>query len=77
MRCPNMETRIDCAKRGIGIAYVLKDVVTKELEKNELYEVKLPIKWPKSTINLVYLKGHLTEVDKVFIKNYLNTKGIS
>ena len=40
-------------------------------DSNELYEVKLPIKLPSSSVNLLYLKGQLTSIDKRFIKDYL------
>ena len=65
------ELKIDAAKLELGIAYVIKDSVINELNRKELYEVKLPIKLPTSSINLLYLKGQLTNVDKNFIKNYL------
>ena len=71
VKCPSMNARIGIARKGIAIAYVLKDVVQKELDENKLFQVELPIKLPESAINLVYLKEHLTTVDKVFIKEYL------
>ena len=71
LRCPTTEQRIDAAKHGIGIAYVMKEAVKNELENKELYEVKIPIELPKSSLKIVYLKNHLTKVDKEFIKNYL------
>lgn len=38
-----------------------------------MYEVKLPkmIKLPEVSLDLVYVKGHLTKVDKEFIKKYI------
>ena len=71
LRCPTTEQRINAAKHGIGIAYVMKEAVKNELEDKELYEVKIPIELPKSSLKIVYLKNHLTKVDKEFIKNYL------
>ena len=71
LRCPTTEQRINAAKHGIVIAYVMKEAVKKELENKELYEVKIPIELPKSSLKIVYLKNHLTKVDKEFIKNYL------
>ena len=49
----------------------MKEAAKKELEENKLHEVKIPIKMPSTTINLVYLENHLTNVDKKFIKDYL------
>lgn len=74
IQCPDMEARIEFAKKGMGMAYVLKDAVKKELNNKELYEVKLPIELPESTISLIYLKEHLTKIDKKFIKEYLQDK---
>lgn len=70
--CPTEELKVKAAKEGLGIAYVIKDSVKKELEKGELYEVKLPIELPKTSINLVYVKDRLTKVDKKFIKDYID-----
>ena len=68
---PTTEERIEMVKLGIGIAYVMKDAVKKELEREELYEVKLPISLPMNSINLLYAKEQLTKTDKEFIKKYL------
>ncbi len=71
LRCPTTEQRINAAKHGIGIAYVMKDAVKRELENNELYEVKIPFKLSNNSLRIVYLKNHLTKVDKQFINRYL------
>ena len=54
----------------------MRDAAEKALENNEVYEVKLPsiIRLPKVSLDLVYLKNHLTKVDKAFIKKYLIEK---
>lgn len=65
------EVRTSGAKEGIGIGYVIKETVTDELKRKELYELKIPFELPKSTINLFYLNKQLTYVDKEFIKKYL------
>ena len=67
------ELRVNATKRGLGIGYVMKEAVKKELESKELYEVELPIKLPVSKINLIYIKEQLTSSDKKFIKNYLKS----
>ena len=77
IKCKTTEMRIDFCKLGLGIAYVIKDAVKEELEKGEVYEVKLPeeIVFPNSNINVVYIKDRLTGADKQFINRYLkNTK---
>ena len=58
-------------KEGLGVGYVMKQAVKEELKKGELYEVEIPIKLPKSKINLIYMEGKLTKADKKFIKEYL------
>lgn len=65
------ELRINAVKRGLGIGYVMKDAVEKELENQEVYEVKIPMELPKSKVHLINLKGHLSKADKNFIKEYL------
>lgn len=73
LKCPTTEQRISAAKGGMGIAYIMKEAAKKELEKEELYEVKVPIKLPINSISIVYLKNQLTKVDKQFIKQYIKT----
>lgn len=65
------EMRIEEAKEGLGIAYVMKDAVTNAIKNKELYEVELPIQLPTMKINLVYIEQYLTKMDSIFIKKYL------
>ena len=69
--CDATEIRVEAVKRNMGIAYVIKEAVKKELTNNELYEVELPIELPSIDLNLIYLSGELTKIDKRFIKEYL------
>lgn len=71
MQCDVTEVRVDATKRELGIGYVMKEAVKKELESEELFEVELPIELPSININLMYIKDQLTKVDKSFIKSYL------
>lgn len=71
MKIDFTELKIDAVKRGLGISYVLKEAVRKELDNKEIYEVKVPIELPTSKLNLLYLKEQLTKADKTFIKKYL------
>ena len=71
MMCDATEIRVEAVKRNMGIAYVKKEAVKKELNNKELYEVELPIKLPNIKLNLIYLSGELTKIDKKFIKEYL------
>ena len=55
----------------MGIAYIVRKIVEKELERGELFEVKFPMKLPSTKIRLMYFKGQLTKASKKFIKKYL------
>ena len=72
--CDATEVRVEAVKRNMGIAYVIKESVKKELDDKELYEVELPIELPSVKLNLIYLKDELTKVDKKFINKYLKNK---
>lgn len=74
MQCDTTEIRVDAVMNGLGIAYVMKEAVKKQLENGELYEVEVPIKLPELSVNLVYIEDMLTQVDKKFIKKYLKNK---
>lgn len=74
MQCDTTEIRVEAVNNGLGIAYVMKEAVKKQLENGELYEVEVPIKLPELSINLVYIKDMLTQVDKKFIKKYLKNR---
>jgi len=65
------ELRIEAVKKGLGISYVMKDIVKEKLKNKEIYEVNVPFELPKSKIHLIYLKGHLSKADNKFIKSYL------
>lgn len=69
--CDATEVRVDAVKRNMGIAYVIKESVKNELEKNELYEVELPIELPSIKICVTYIRGELNKIDKKFINDYL------
>ena len=71
LRCPTTEERLDGARYGIGIGYVMRESAKRDIEEGKLYEVKLPIKLPKSSLKIVYIKNHLTQVDKEFINKYI------
>lgn len=71
MECDTTEIRVASAKKGLGIAYVMKEAVKEEIRNQELFEVELPIELPSLSINLIYTKNQLSKVDKSFIKKYL------
>lgn len=65
------EMRIEEVIQGQGIGYVMKEAAEEAIKNKEVYEIELPIKLPKITINLVYMEKYLTKIDKIFIKKYL------
>ena len=65
------ELRVSAVKDGLGIGYVMRQAVEKELKNKELYEVEIPIELPKSKINLIYLDGKLSKAHKKIINEYL------
>lgn len=71
MAIDTTELRVSAVKKGLGISYVMKDIVQEELKRGEIYEVKVPFELPKSTLHLIYLNGYLSKADKKFIKDYL------
>lgn len=76
LMCDATEVRVEAVKRNMGIAYVIREAVKKELDNKELYEVNLPIELPSVKLNLIYLKDELTKVDRKFINEYLKNRSI-
>lgn len=62
---------ISSVKNDIGTGYVVKKSVKKELEKNELIELKTEYDLPKLELNLVYVEDYLTNLSRYFIKNHI------
>ena len=61
---PNMELAsyslvLEFAKIGLGIGYVTKDYIKKELKNNELYELKIKEKIPSRYIGIALSKNHV------------------
>ncbi len=59
-----------------GIGYVLADHVEKELQQNQVHEIKIEKNLPYTTINLVYIDKYLTKAPSVFIENFLKKNSI-
>jgi len=64
----SVELLIECAKIGMGIAFVTKELVLKELSKGELYEVCLNEKIQNRKIGIITRKGFPLSIaaDKFF-----------
>lgn len=62
---------INAVERGMGVGYVIKESVKKELEDKKVYEIKNSMELPKTSIQLISIKGQLTNADNKFIREYL------
>lgn len=66
------EMIVSAIKEGLGIGYILYDVVKDNVENKEFDVINIKEKLPKTKINLVYIEKYLTIAPKYFIENYLN-----
>lgn len=62
---------ISSVKKDIGAGYVVKQSVKRELEENQLAELKTSYNLPKLELNLVYIENYLTNLSSYFIKNHI------
>ncbi|MNW27640.1 LysR family transcriptional regulator [Paenibacillus massiliensis] len=53
----SVDLLIEIAKRGLGISYVTREFVTKELEEGSLFEVQLEVQLPPSHVGLMIMKN--------------------
>lgn len=58
-------------KRGIGIGYILRDMVKNDIENGSLKEIKIYEKLPEVSLNLICKQRNLTEASRRFIDEYL------
>lgn len=59
-------------KKGLGVGYILREIVKTEIETGELKEIKMNEKLPEVSLNLIYKEKILTEASRKFIDEYLN-----
>ncbi|MBH5320166.1 LysR family transcriptional regulator [Paenibacillus sp. GSMTC-2017] len=52
----SVDLLIEFAKKGLGISFVTKEFVTKELENGELFEIKLDRQLPPTQVAIITLK---------------------
>ena len=57
--------------QDLGIGYIIKDVVRREITDGTIEVLKIEEKLPTVTLNLVYIDKYLTNIPKEFIDNYL------
>lgn len=62
---------ISSVKKKLGIGYVVRESVKKELINKELKEININYELPKLELNLVYIKDYLSYTALEFLKNYI------
>lgn len=62
---------INSVKRNLGIGYVVKEAVVKELNNQELKKINIRYELPKLELDLVYFNNYLSYPAKIFLKNYI------
>lgn len=63
------EVIIGAIKRNLGIGYIIRELVSDDIKRGILKEVKFP-NMPKTGISLVYIPEYITESPKVFLQEY-------
>ena len=57
--------------QDLGIGYIIKDVVKRQLEDGDVEIIKIDEDLPRIALNIVYSDKYLTNIPKFFIDNYL------
>lgn len=64
----SVDLLIEFAKKGLGISFVTKEFVAKELEEQSLFEVALDMRLPSSRVAVITLKNMpLSKAARTFI----------
>ncbi|MBP3965830.1 LysR family transcriptional regulator [Paenibacillus lignilyticus] len=53
----SVDLLIEFAKRGLGISYVTREFVKKELEEGSLFEIKLDVQLPPSQVGIMIMRN--------------------
>lgn len=72
MTIETTEMLIDSIEKEMGIGYVIKQAVSKELKQKELFEIKVKEKLPTLTLNIVYVREYLTNIPRTFMNRIKN-----
>ncbi|OXM83890.1 LysR family transcriptional regulator [Paenibacillus rigui] len=48
---------IECAQKGLGISYVTREFVSKELEDGSLFEIQLDVQLPPSQVGIMIMRN--------------------
>ena len=66
------ELIIESVRNDMGVGYVVKNAVDYLVDEKLLDIIDLKMKLPKVEINLIYVESYLTNIAKMFIKDYIN-----
>lgn len=72
MTIETTEMLIDSIKKEMGVGYVLRQAVNRELKEKELFELKIKEKLPTLTLNIVYVREYLTNIPRTFMNRIKN-----
>lgn len=62
---------IEMARRGLGISYVAREFVSKELEEGSLFEIQLDVKLPPSQVGIMNMRNMpLSQAARRFIESF-------
>jgi len=65
----SVDLLIEFARRGLGISYVTREFVSKELEEGSLFEIRLDVALPPSHVGIMTMRNlPLTSAAKSFIE---------
>lgn len=53
----SVELLIEFARKGLGISYVTKEFISKELEEGSLFEIKLDVKLPPTHVGIMTMRN--------------------
>ncbi len=53
----SVDLLIELARKGLGISYVTKEFISKELEEGSLFEIQLDIKMPPSQVGFMIMRN--------------------
>ncbi len=67
------EVIIGAIKRNLGIGYIIRDLVSDDLNRGILKEIKFP-DMPVQGISLVYIPSFITKAPREFLNKYFNIK---
>ncbi|MCS7463911.1 LysR family transcriptional regulator [Paenibacillus doosanensis] len=65
----SVDLLIELARKGLGISYVTREFVSKELEEGSLFEIRLDVQLPPSQVGIMIMRNMpLSSAAKTFIE---------